>query len=93
MKLLLGLKGDSVQKIHDANDKVRRHGAPELIHGFWYCYCEDNGIYHALMSNIELADKFSVSTVKQNVEARRSGSGRGKLMLVKPTISGSDNAG
>jgi hypothetical protein len=80
-----------VHNIYDANDKAHRYGAPELIHGFWYCYCEDNGIYHALMSNVELAEKFSVSPVKQKVENHRSGKGRGRLMLVRPTISVPDN--
>jgi hypothetical protein len=80
-----------LHKIYDANDKAHRYGAPELIHGLWYRYCEKCGIYHALISNVELADKFSVSPVTKNVQGRRSGSGRGKLMSVKPTISVSDD--
>jgi len=55
-----------VHKIYDANDKAHRYGAPELIHGLWYRYCEKCGIYHALISNVELADKFSVSPVTKN---------------------------
>ena len=52
---------------------------------------EESGIYHALISNVELADKFSVSPVTKNVQDRRSGSGRGKLMLVRPAIRVPDN--
>jgi hypothetical protein len=80
-----------VHKIYDANGKAHRNGAPELIHGLWYRYCEKCGIYHATISNVELADKFSVSPVRNNVEGRRSGSGRGKLILVKPKVRVSDN--
>jgi hypothetical protein len=80
-----------VHKIYDANDKAHRYGAPELIHGLWYRYCEICGVYHPVISNVELADKFSVSSVKHNLRGRRSGSGRGKLMLVRPTIRVSDN--
>ena len=79
-----------MHKIHDTNDKAHRYGTPELIHGLWYRYCEKCGIYHALMSNVELANKFSGSPLKQNVQDRRSGSGRGKLMLVKPESRVSD---
>lgn len=80
-----------MHKIYDANDKAHRFGAPELIYGLWYRRCEKCGIYCALISNIELADKFSVSPVNQDVQGRRSDGGRGKLMSVKPTISVCDN--
>lgn len=80
-----------MHKIHDTNDKAHRYGTPELIHGLWYRYCERCNIYHALMSNVELADKFSGSPPKHDMQGRHSGSGRGKLTLVKPTISVSDN--
>jgi hypothetical protein len=73
-----------VHKIYDANDKAHRYGAPELIYGLWYHRCEECSTYHALTSNDELADKFSVSPAKQNVQSRRSDRERGKLMLVKP---------
>lgn len=63
----------------------------ELIHGLWYRYCEKCGVYHALMSNVELADKSSVSPENKNVQGRRSGSGSGKLMSVKPKLGVSDN--
>jgi len=84
LNLLLGLRRDSVHDIYDANDKAHGYGASVLIHGLWYRYCEKCGTYHALMSNVELADKSSVSPVKKYVQGRRSGGGRGKLMLVKP---------
>jgi hypothetical protein len=80
-----------VHTIYDANDKAHRYGASEQIHGLSYRYCEKCGIYRALISNVELADKFSLSPVKNHVQGCRSGSGRGKLISVKPTISVSDN--
>ncbi len=81
-----------MHKIYDENDKAHGDSVAELIHGLWYRYCEKCNVYHALASNVESADNFSVSPVTRNVRGRRSGSGRGRLMLVKPTINVSDNA-
>lgn len=80
-----------MHKTYDVNDKEHRYDAPALIHGLWYCNCEKCGLYHPLMSNVELADKFSVSPVEKNVQGSRRGSGREKLILVKPEIRVSDN--
>jgi hypothetical protein len=77
-----------VDKTYEENDKVQGYGAPELIHGLWYRYCEKCDIYHALISNAQLAERFFVSPVTKNVRGNRIGRGRGKLMLVQLTISG-----
>ena len=81
---LLRSGGGHVHKIYEANDKAHSYGAPQQIHGLWYRYCEESGVYHALMSNVESADKFCVSPAEKNVQGSRDGRGRGNLKLVSP---------
>ena len=68
-----------MHKKNDANHKTpSRYRAPELIHGLCHRYCEECGMYHATMSNVELVDNFSASPVKSNAQDRRRSSGRRK---------------